>query len=709
MTLTAKPPSPLLDSLCQLVEEMSGSSLCSILLCDPDGNRLWYGAGPSLPASYISAIDGSAIDPALGPCARAAYFREPVIVSDFATDPMEFEYRALALAHGLRACWSTPILSSNGSLLGTFAIYSGKPRSPTAQFRRTIEQITHLLATAIERKRTEEALRESEEQLRRSEAYLAEAQKLSLTGSFGWNVSSGKVFWSDETFRILGYDRTTKPTLDLALGRVHAEDMAFVTGTLDRATRDRTNLNYEHRLKMPDGAVKHVHVVARAVLDGAGNVEFVGAVMDVTERKRAEEALRISEHLARGQLTALTRMLDSFAQESDPDKLLEHVLRTIVEQSDAHSVSVWDRNEDGGWLDLMAVIEDGRFQTPPDALHPAARFPILAQDDPVWREVLSTGQHAVLEDIDQESARMRVGPDPAIWYRTLEDADPSPATALLKKHLRAIGVVSVLFVPMLIAGRVAGIIGVRFRQKRVFRDEEIELTRALAHQSMLAIQLIRLSQQSRQVALEAERNRMARDIHDTLAQAFTGVIVQLEAAADATSKGLTRAAEEHLGRAGDLARESLNEARRSVLALRPQALEGKDLCEALEALIRKMTAGTSVRAEFSLRGAPRKLRPDWEENLLHVGQEVLTNALRHAHATHFAMRLIFDPHGIRMELRDNGRGFDPDARHDGIGLLGMKERVEAMGGQLFIQSTNGKGTAISIALPSTDSSRSSAR
>jgi signal transduction histidine kinase len=226
---------------------------------------------------------------------------------------------------------------------------------------------------------------------------------------------------------------------------------------------------------------------------------------------------------------------------------------------------------------------------------------------------------------------------------------------------------------------------------------------------MLAIQLIRLSQQSRQVALEAERNRMARDIHDTLAQAFTGVIVQLEAAADATSKGLTRAAEEHLGRAGDLARESLNEARRSVLALRPQALEGKDLCEALEALIRKMTAGTSVRAEFSLRGAPRKLRPDWEENLLHVGQEVLTNALRHAHATHFAMRLIFDPHGIRMELRDNGRGFDPDARHDGIGLLGMKERVEAMGGQLFIQSTNGKGTAISIALPSTDSSRSSAR
>jgi len=141
---------------------------------------------------------------------------------------------------------------------------------------------------------------------------------------------------------------------------------------------------------MPDGAVKYVHVVARAATDGSGNVEIVGAVMDVTERKCAEEALRVSEHLARGHLTALTRMLDSFAQESDPDKLLEHALRTIVEQSDAHS-----------W-----------FQTPIDALHPAARISILAQDHPLWREVLRNGQHALLENVGQDSARMRVGSEP---------------------------------------------------------------------------------------------------------------------------------------------------------------------------------------------------------------------------------------------------------------------------------------------------------
>jgi len=254
----------------------------------------------------------------------------------------------------------------------------------------------------------------------------------------------------------------------------------------------------------------------------------------------------------------------------------------------------------------------------------------------------------------------------------------------------------------LIAGKVAGVIGLRFSQKRAFRAEETELAQALSNQAMLAMQLTRLSVQSRQSAVMAERNRMARDIHDTLAQGFTGVIVQLEAAADATSKGLAKEAEEHLDRAGDLARESLREARRSVLALRPQVLEENNLCAALESLLKKMTAGTPVQAEFISQGEPRKLPPEWEENLLRIAQEVLTNVLRHAQASHFSAQLEFDASEIRLELRDNGRGFDPAGKHDGFGLIGMKERVEGMGGQLTIQSVNGMGTAIQIVLPLTD-------
>src|SRR6266550_265775 len=148
--------SMILDALCRLVEELSKGSLASILLLDPDGIRLWHGAAPSLPKSYIEAIDGGFIGPAAGSCGTAAYRKEPVIVSDIATDPLWANYRDLALPHGLRACWSTPVLASDGRVLGTFAIYSREPRNPTPQQQSIIEQITDLASIAIERKRAEE-------------------------------------------------------------------------------------------------------------------------------------------------------------------------------------------------------------------------------------------------------------------------------------------------------------------------------------------------------------------------------------------------------------------------------------------------------------------------------------------------------------------------------------------------------------------------
>ncbi|HKB90084.1 MAG TPA: PAS domain S-box protein, partial [Opitutaceae bacterium] len=140
-----------------------------------------------------------------------------------------------------------------------------------------------------------EDLKQKEDALRRSEAYLAEAQRLSHTGSFGWSVSSGEIFWSEETFRIFEYDPSAKPTLELVLGRVHPEDKAVVRQLIERVSRDGKDFDAAHRLLMPDGAIKHLHVVAHGAGDESGNLEFVGSVMDVTERKRGEEALRKSE------------------------------------------------------------------------------------------------------------------------------------------------------------------------------------------------------------------------------------------------------------------------------------------------------------------------------------------------------------------------------------------------------------------------------
>ena len=136
----------------------------------------------------------------------------------------------------------------------------------------------------------------------RSEAYLAEAQRLSHTGSFGWRVAAGEIIWSEETFRIFQYDRTTKPTVELLLHRVHPDDAALVKQTIERASRDGKNFEHEYRLLMPDSSVKYVRVVAHALSDESGSVEFVGAVMDVTVAKRAEESLRESEaYLAEAQ------------------------------------------------------------------------------------------------------------------------------------------------------------------------------------------------------------------------------------------------------------------------------------------------------------------------------------------------------------------------------------------------------------------------
>ena len=538
----------MLEALCRYGEDVSGNVLVSILLVGRDGKSLRHGAAPSLPKSYTQAIDGAPIGPSAGSCGTAVYRREPVLVSDISTDPLWDKYRGLALAQGLRACWSTPIFSTTREVMGTFALYSREPGNPTAEQRNLIEQMTHLAAVAI-------------------------------------------------------------------------------------------------------------------------------------EREKAAESLLASAQLARGQTEALSSTLDALAMESAPDRLVEHVLRTIIGQLDAHSAGVWLRNQTTGLVHFEFAFENGKLLTKSDAALAKIIPALKIEEVGPWPEIFRTGSPRVIEDIRQ---------GPSFPWRD---------------HVLAMGVVTILVVPMLVAGQVDGVIGIRFTHKREFRAEEIELAQGLAHQAMLAIQLMRLSHQSRDAAVIAERNRMARDIHDTLAQGFTGVIVQLEAAAEASSEGLAKDANAHIARAGTLARESLQEARRSVQALRPLALEEKDLCGALDDLLKKMTAGTELRTELALDGAARTLPALWGENLLRIGQEVLTNSLRHASATEFKAQLSFRQDHVRLVLRDNGRGFDPARKHDGFGLRGIRERVEAMDGRLSIQSGQA-GTTISIDLPYGDNTYS---
>jgi signal transduction histidine kinase len=269
----------------------------------------------------------------------------------------------------------------------------------------------------------------------------------------------------------------------------------------------------------------------------------------------------------------------------------------------------------------------------------------------------------------------------------------------MRDYFLMTGVKKFLAVPILAEGRVRGMITVRHGVRRPYRAEEVELAQALAHQVMLAIRLTEVGEQSRQAAVLAERNRMARDVHDTLAQGFTGVIVQLEAAEYAISDGDREDANRHLHQAGEVARRSLSEARRSVHALRPKALEEVNFWLALKGMVKSTTVGTTLHTRFAAKGKVPILPPAWQENLLRIGQEALSNTLKYAHARQFRTRLTANAKGLRLELGDDGDGFRVADRHDGVGLVGMRERVEEMGGELKIVSSRGKGTKITVILP----------
>src|SRR5437899_5772222 len=395
------------------------------------------------------------------------------------------------------------------------------------------------------------------------------------------------------------------------------------------------------------------------------------------ESDRAEQALRASEQLARSHVDVMMRSLDVLATEAAPEKFIGEMLRTIGQNLRAMRVLLWLRNPLDGRVRMQVVIEDDR-QVPLHSDHPFVNDPGAWQKRPLFQEMLFTKSPVVVDDIDGDS---RLEPE----FREY-----------LKRHRarRFMGI------PMFVSGELRGLIGIHHSEKGAYRAAEIELAQALAHHVMLAVHGQELVVQQREAAILKERTRMARDIHDTLAQGFTGVIIQMEAAEEALLEQDPQHAIGHVRRARELARESLGEARRAVHALRPQALEKAAFADALKAIIKNTAAGTALRTEFRVQGKPRHLAAGVEENLLHIGQEALSNALKHARATKFQARLSFDSQAVSLELSDNGDGFVTDRGNGGgIGLIGMKERAVQIGATLSISSEPGEGTSIVAVSP----------
>jgi signal transduction histidine kinase len=237
-----------------------------------------------------------------------------LILADYTLPSFDGLY-ALKLARQTRS--HVPFIFVSGTLGEEVAIDALKIGATDYVFKTRLSRIVPSVRRALREAEERTELSRAEEALRRSETYLAEGQRLSQAGSFGWSVSSGDIYWSRETFRIYECDPTAKVTLELVMQRVHPDDRTALHGLIDRAAREGTDLDYEHRLLLPDGSVKHVHVIARPVTDDSGGLGYLGAIQDVTQRRRADDALRHAQaELARvARLTTMGELTASLAHE----------------------------------------------------------------------------------------------------------------------------------------------------------------------------------------------------------------------------------------------------------------------------------------------------------------------------------------------------------------------------------------------------------
>lgn len=409
--------------------------------------------------------------------------------------------------------------------------------------------------------------------------------------------------------------------------------------------------------------------IAAACIGNAIQHERIQQNLIIERAKAAEE--RAAEFAKAN--TAMRRSIDQLARDPNLSAFLGHVLQEITLQFDADAAQIFIYNpEERTLCASVGLIDDKITFSPPYV----SKFSVDTWSG--WAIMTQlTKPKALHPEID---AHLFL-PEYLDYHRSR--GHRGIVCALLTQGAEPIG-----------------FIGFACCCRETFSDEELELVQSLSQQATLAIQLTRLAEDAKQAAVLDERNRMARDIHDTLAQAFTGVIVQLEATKRKIGSTQFEAAQEHIARARNLATAGLSEARRSVRALRPEALESDDLPNALRHLTEQMACDTNIQVVVQIEGVAYALNADIETHLLRIGQEALTNALRHAQAQTIRLELLFEASVVHLHVIDDGQGFDPKSQiSTGFGLISMQERSQHIGGQFMLTSKVGEGTAITVSVP----------
>ena len=292
-----------LATLASVFEAQADGMLASILLVE-GGRVVRHVAAPSLPEGWARLVDGEPIGPNRGSCGTAAYAKEPVVVTDIATDPRWELYRDAALAFGFRACWSTPILDNAGDVLGTFAFYYSEPRAPTARLLELAAHGARLATVAIQSFRRKAALigsvRDVTDQREELSERLRMATRAARIGVWCWDVRAERIEWDEQMYVLYGRVPDGQAlSYDAWTGALHPDDRTRVEAALQAAVRGDQPFDTEFRVLWPDGTLRHVKVNAVVQIDEDGKpLRVVGTNWDITSAKAAEEDLRSAKEAA---------------------------------------------------------------------------------------------------------------------------------------------------------------------------------------------------------------------------------------------------------------------------------------------------------------------------------------------------------------------------------------------------------------------------
>ena len=415
-----------------------------------------------------------------------------------------------------------------------------------------------------------------------------------------------------------------------------------------------------------------------AALETAAGVIGAGLhrerLIEVVRREREQAADQRMAELAKAN-AVIRGNLERLATEPDARNFLGHVLLEATRQFDATAGNVIVRHNEPAIWEIVAHVAGGQLVAPPFT-------PSIPADGNALGEKLSLTEQPM-------------------FCSLLEDLDTPEWPGLMDYHSSA-GHTGMVVFPLLFGGRNVGFITLYFKDTAAAALVNSELLVALAQQATLAIEIMRLAHSAKESAVLMERNRIGREIHDGLAQAFTGILMQLAAAED--FEGTERCATQGLiaERIRDLAREGLAEARRSVMALRPDQTRSGGLELALRQLAERSSVPGRTVCSFEGRAPATGLAPEHEHALLRIAQEAVSNAVRHGHPQHVRISLVGEPAHWVLTVADDGQGMEgapDDCAQHGFGLTNMRERAEAIGGAWHIETLKGQGTRVCVRLP----------